>query len=109
MRVAYASNTLLRTLPPGERDTIRGRVILALTANPYYSLDGVRPGAKLSAAKPLHIGKAIHVGLNDWFMAVGSPTVVLKVRNGIIQELGVARASLTQNRRTQSAFIRSFS
>ena len=51
VRVAYPSSTLLRALPSGERDTIRGRVILALTANPYYSLDGVRPGVKLSAAK----------------------------------------------------------
>jgi hypothetical protein len=110
VRVAYPSNVLLRTLPSGERSAIRGRVILALTANPYYSLHGVRPGMNLStAAKRLHTGAAIQVGLDDWFMATGSPTVVLKVRNGTVEELGIARSDLTQNRKAQSAFIRSFS
>ena len=86
-------------------------MVLALTANPYYALRGIRAGAGLRiAAQTLHTGAAIHVGLNDWYMAPdGASTAVLKVRDGTIQEIGIADASLTHTRRAQHSFITSFS
>jgi hypothetical protein len=51
IRAGYPSPRLLRSLPPRTRARISGRVILRLTASPYYALRGVRPGATLRAAR----------------------------------------------------------
>jgi hypothetical protein len=85
--------------------------VLALTANAFYALHGVRPGATLAAAhQALGTGAPFHVGLNYWYTAHnGSTTAVLKVRHGIVQEIGIADAALTHGRRSQRAFIKSFS
>lgn len=40
IRVAYPSPGMLRKLSPKARKQVRGRVILALTANRHYSLKG---------------------------------------------------------------------
>jgi hypothetical protein len=110
VRVGYASPRLLKTLPVTERHALKGRVVLALTANPYYAVQGIRPGASLpTAAKVLHTGAVFPVGLNDWYMAPnGSSTTVLKVRDGTIQEIGIADISLP-TRQAQRTFITSFS
>lgn len=111
VRVGYASNVLLGTLSPAGRKKVRGRVVLALTANAFYALRGVRPGATVAAAhKALRTGAAFHVGRNYWYVAPnGSTTVVLKVRRGIVEEIGIANAHLTHGRKAQRTFIRSFS
>jgi hypothetical protein len=111
VRVAYASDRLLKTLTPRQRTSERGRIVLALTANSFYALDGVRPGESLTtAANKLHTGAAIRVGANDWYMAPnGSTTAILKVRDGIVQEIGTATKKVTQHRRAQRTFITSFS
>jgi hypothetical protein len=109
--VGFASPSLFRTLSSRWRRTLQGRVVLALTANTYYALRGVRPGASLrTAAKKLHTGPAIHVGLNDWYLAPnGASTAVLKVRDGKVLEVGIADSTLTRTRQAQLAFIASFS
>ncbi len=111
VRVGYASPKLLKTLPPGERTHVRGRVVWASTANRFYSLRGVRPGARLAvAARRLRVGRGFHVGLNWWYFAPGpSSTALLKVRHGIVQEIGIADKTVTGTRRAQLAFIKSFS
>lgn len=111
MRVGYASKRLLATLPPPMRPRLRGTVVLALTANPYYSLSGVRQGATLaSARRKLGAGDLFQIGLNLWYLkSYGSCTAVLKVRDGIVQEVGIADAAVTRNRATQRRFITSFS
>ena len=64
-RVGYGNATtlrdgkLLRSLSP--------HVVFATTANPYYSLDGVRPGTRVaSVVKRLHLGRPIRIGPNTW-------------------------------------------
>jgi hypothetical protein len=110
VRVGYTSAKLLRTLHASQRHRMQDRVVLALTANPYYSLDGVRPGARLSAARQrLARGNLFHIGLNWWYLAFhGSSTAVLKIRHGIVQEIGMADRQLTKDRHAQFAFITSF-
>ena len=85
--------------------------MLLLTANPFYALDGVRPGESLrAAAKTLHTGPVIRVGLNDWYMAPnGSTTAIIKVRGGIVKEIGTATKMITQGPTAQLTFITSFS
>ncbi len=64
-----------------------GTIVLALTANPYYTIDGVRPATTLAtAAHQLHLAPAIHAGRNDWYIIPGIKSDgVLKVRHGIYQ------------------------
>jgi len=111
VRVGYTSDKLLSTIPSSERSSVRGLVVLALTANPYYALSGVRPGATLAAARrTLGHGNLFQVGLNHWYLdSYGSWTAVLKVRHGIVEEVGIANAELTRTRTAQRTFITSFS
>ena len=49
------------------------------------------------------------IGLNDWYLApAGAATAVLKVRSGIVEEVGIAERGLTQNRHAQRILMASF-
>jgi hypothetical protein len=88
-----------------------GKVVVLLTANPYYKLDGVSPGLTIkSVTKRLHLGKVFPIGLNDWYIAPGhGATYVFKVRHGIIQEIGIANQHDTSGSRPkQRAFLAGF-
>src|SRR5205823_13117731 len=64
IRAGYPSPKLLRTLRGAAR-RVQGKVVLLLTANPYYALRGARPGMRLSAvARRLRVGRGFHIGLN---------------------------------------------
>ncbi len=109
IRVGYPSSRLMRTLPAARR--FAKHVVLGLTANPYYALRGVRPGMSLrSAAHALHVGRGFRIGTNTWYLAPdGVSRAVLKVRGGIIQEVGIANRRLTSgSRATQQRFLASF-
>ena len=107
VRVGYGSPAL----PKSARRRLASRVIWASTSSAYYTIQGVRVGATVAAAgKRLHLTGPIHVGLNDWYLAPnGASTAVLKVRRGIIQEIGIGDKALTHTRKAQHAFLTSFS
>jgi S-formylglutathione hydrolase FrmB len=111
IRAGYPSRALLRTLSAGERHRIRGRVVLVLTASTHYALRGVRPGIRVAViARRLRVGKPFHIGRNYWYLArETSATGVLKVRRGIIEEIGIANRSLTSAGRAARRFLASFS
>lgn len=111
VRVGYASPKLVRTLSPTERGRVRGRVVWASTANRFYSLGGVRPGMTLTRARRrLALGRGFHVGLNWWYFAPnGRSRGLLKVRHGVVEEIGIAEAAVTNGRRAQWVFLTSFS
>ena len=70
IRVGYPSPALLRTLSAKQRTRVRGRAIIALTANHAYALNGVHPGAKLAAvARRLKVGRPFQIGSNSWYLA----------------------------------------
>jgi hypothetical protein len=102
IRVGYGSPAL----PVADR----GRVVWISTANPRYAIDGIRPGATLQAAKAeIRPGHLLAVGRNRWYMGpAGTDTAVLKVRGGIVQEIGIAPLSLTSTGRERWRFITSF-
>ena len=110
VRVGYASPALLKTLPRGERARYNGKVIWASTAYAFYSLDGVRPGATVAAAgKLLKLTGPFHVGLNFWYLAPNGPsTGVLKVRDGIVEEIGIGDKALTKDHKADLAFLKGF-
>ena len=110
VRVGYASPTLSRTLPGKLARQLRGRVIWASTSSGYYALDGIRPGATVDAAgERLKLAGPFQVGLNEWYLApFGSSTAVLKVRRGIVEEIGIGDKQLTVGRKAQLSFLKSF-
>ncbi len=111
VRVGYASPKLLSTLPKAKRHHLADHLIWASTSNAYYTVHGIRPGATITAAtKALRTEAPFHIGLNLWYLAPNGPsTAVLKVRHGIVQEIGIATKTLTHGRTAQRAFLHSFS
>jgi len=94
IRVGYASAKLERLLPRRIGRLVAGRSVEVLTANRFYALDGVRPGTKLArVAGKLHLSPRSYyaIGLNDWYLVSGrSAYGVLKVRYGVVLEVGIA-------------------
>jgi hypothetical protein len=88
------------------------RVVLLLTDARRYALRGVHPGARFStAARRLHLRtrQGFHVGSNTWFIVPGRVSDgVLKVRRGVVQEVGVADKRLLHGRTAARRFFRSF-
>jgi hypothetical protein len=111
IRVGFASPKLLDTLPAGKRKALEGRVIWISTSSAYYAVDGIRPGATIAAAeKKLKLGKEFAIGANDWYLGpAGSATAVLKVRRGLVEEIGIGDKALTSSRKAQRTFLTSFS
>jgi YVTN family beta-propeller protein len=112
--IDIATNTAGTPIPVGgpslERTAITDRIVLALTANPFYTLQGARPGMRLATvAARLTLPKALRIGVNDWYLTPGHTSYgVLKVRHGTIQEIGLASKRLTTGRGAQVRFMLSF-
>ncbi len=108
--VGIASPALVRSLPRNARHGLAATVVLALTANPHYSLSGVRAGIRLAAiARRLHVGKPFYVGKNAWYLTPGRQARgVLKVQRGIVEEIGIASRRVTRTRAQGRRFFRSF-
>ena len=111
IRVGYASPKLLAKLPVKRRPTFAARVVWISTANPFYTIHGIRPGASVTAAAArLKLSKVFVIGLNDWYLAPdGAATAVFKARAGIVEEIGIADKRLTHGRTAQRNLLTSFS
>ncbi len=110
IRAGYPSSGLLRSLSRRARSQSRGRVAIVLTANRFYALDRVRPGARLGpVARRLKVGRPFHIGLNLWYIAPGRKADgVLKVRHGRVREIGLTVKRLAGGRAAQRRLLRSF-
>ena len=110
VRVGYASPKLLAAIPKNKRGGYAGKVVWASTSNRYYELDNIRPGESLAkASTQLHLEKPFHIGLNYWYLdRTSGYTAVLKVRGGVVEELGIATNALTETRKTQVVLMHSF-
>jgi hypothetical protein len=111
IRAGYPSTKLLRTVSAKARGRLSGRIVLALTVNPYYALGAARPGMALAAiAKHLRVGRPIRIGRTSWYLVPGGASQgVLRVRGGIIQEVGIANKALTHGHSAQRRFLTAFS
>jgi sugar lactone lactonase YvrE len=87
-----------------------GRIIVALTANPYYIVRGVKPGTRVSiAGRRLGLAKPIHIGRNSWYLIPhAKANWVLKTRDGVIQEIGIVDRQLTSTRADQARLLKFF-
>jgi hypothetical protein len=111
VRVGLGSPALLKTLPKRQRGKYSGRVVWASTSSAYYAAKGIRAGATVAAAgKKLKLEAPFHIGANYWYLAPnGGSIVILKVRRGIVEELGIGDKVLLKGRKAQRAFLGSFS
>jgi sugar lactone lactonase YvrE len=110
IRVGYASTRLLGPASRAHPTATPGEAVLALSANPFYALDGVRPGTRLAAAaRRLRLGTVIHSSLNDWYVIPGTKSnAILKVRHDIILEVGIANRQLTRTPTAQRQLLSHF-
>ncbi len=110
VRVGYGSPKLLSILSKPARSKLENRVVWASTSNPFYSVHGVRPGEAIAvAAQQLHTEAPLHIGLNEWYLAVEKDsTVVLKVRGKTVEEIGIATNELTGTPHDQNVLMHSF-
>ena len=84
--------------------------MLALTANRHFALDGARPGTRLATMARLRPGRAFAVGANRWYLTPGRQVRgVLKVRRGVIEEIGIADARFARTANATRTFLRGFS
>ncbi len=99
VRAGYPSGRLLRSLRRGQRSRVAGRIVIELTADRFYALSGVRPGAKLAMARRrLHLVFHARIGRNVWYLARGRQADgVLKVRHGVVEEVGLANKRLASS------------
>jgi hypothetical protein len=111
IRVGYPSPKLVRSLGRGQRRSLRGQVVLILTSSRHFALRGVRPNTRLAkVARRLHVGRPFVIGLNRWYLVADGPARgVLKVRHGVIEEVGIADRSLTSSRSKARRLLSSFS
>jgi autotransporter-associated beta strand protein len=109
IRVVYGSPHLLAPRAAKARSRYLNRVVLASTSSPTYVIDGIRPGSSLAAARrALHGGNTFVIGANTWYVAArGSVTAVLKTRDGVVQEIGIAAPSITRSRTQRLRLVKS--
>jgi hypothetical protein len=110
IRAGYPSPKLLRSPSPAQQRWLRGRVVLILASSRHYALRGVRPGTPLATvARRLHVSRRYPVGLNTWYLVPDGPVRgVLKVRHGLIEEVGIADAIFGASQHEANKFFRSF-
>jgi hypothetical protein len=83
---------------------VRGRAVLILTADPRFSVHGLRPGTRFLA---LFGAGGYRVGANKWWLLNGG--AVLKVRGKRVEEVGLADPALIRTRADALRFLTSFS
>jgi hypothetical protein len=110
IRVAYPSAALLKSVSKRTARRAAGRIVIALTANPFYRYRGTPPGTRLALlAKRVKLGKPFHIGVNYWYIASAKPSnAVFKVRDGVVQEDGLVSRALTGSRAAQKRLLHSF-
>jgi hypothetical protein len=111
VHVGYPSSELLSVLAPKTRSVLAGHVIWMFTANPYYAVDGIRPGAVLAAVQQaLPHGALASSGAVRWYLAqAGSVNVLFELRGGVVQEVGIADLRVASSGRARAALMRELS
>jgi hypothetical protein len=110
VRVGLASSKLLSALSHSEQNALKDRVVWISTDNARYAVHGIRAGATLTAAQhALPHSYYFRLGKNFWYLApAGKATAVLKVRHGLVEEIGIAAKQLTASHKADRTLMSSF-
>ena len=106
--VGYPSAKLLKPLSAHQRAQLRGRVVIVLTGNRHYSFDHITAGTQIAKVRR-HLAHAqqIKIGGNIWYVLPGRhSTKVLEVRDGTVEEVGIANSALTATLAEQRRLLR---
>jgi FG-GAP repeat len=95
---------------PKEPKRYRDRVIWISTSSAYYAVHHIRVGATIpSAEKIVKLTDPYVVGKNTWYFTTnGGSNAIFKVRDNVIQEIGIADKALTTGKKAQKRFLTSF-
>jgi len=93
-----------------DRRRTRGRVVLALSSHPAYSVKQVRNGSSVGTLRHRFRGaRRFKVGRNAWYLVRGRRArMVFKVRAGRVREVGLADLRLTSTQLKARRFLRAF-
>jgi hypothetical protein len=110
LTVGFASSKVLATLPVRERARYgTTKVVWISTTSAKYTLAGVRPGTKLTAAtrRRLKLGKAVTIEHDRWYLAPhGSVTAILGTHAGSVTTIAIALRQLARTHTAQRALLR---
>ncbi len=110
VRIGYGLGKVARRFSAAQQHQFGGKVVLMLTSNTFYSLRGVLPGMKLATARRrVKLSRGIRIGANTWYLfAANASRGVLKVRHGVVQEVGLAPKALTARPKQAFRFLDGF-
>jgi hypothetical protein len=102
VRVGYATTKLLAGLSAGQRRALRGRAVWITTANPYFTVGGIHAGTRLArGSRALRHALLVKIPGGQWYLLPGrAATVVVAVRRGVVQEVGIVANMLTNSKRS---------
>jgi hypothetical protein len=89
---------------------VRGKAVLALTANRHYRLEGVRAGASAASAAPrLRAGRSIRVRGASWYLVgSGRSRGLVEVGHGRVVQIGIADGRRAATRARAAKLLRTF-
>jgi len=107
IRVAYSGGAQTVHLARSQRHALSGRVMVALTGNVHYAIQGIRARTSVHAARRrLDLGQGIVVGRNTWYIVRDHrATWILKAQHGVIREIGITQRLLTGTRARQTYLL----
>jgi beta-glucosidase len=110
IRVGFPPPRAAARLRGSVRLATAGRVVIILSANPYYRLHRIRPGSTVASAQRLaRLSAPIHARANTWYLIrMPGASGVLKTHDGVVEEVGIADRRLTTPRSLAVAFLSSF-
>lgn len=110
IRVGLGSPKLLKSIPKRERKKLAGRVVWISTNISRYSISGVKANTKFATAeRKLRHGYLFRLGANRWYLdRLAKATAVLKIRHGVVQEIGIASKQLTTSHKADRTLMASF-
>jgi hypothetical protein len=110
IRAGYAPSSLVALIARAHRAQVSGRIVLELTANPYYELYGVTAGLHVAAVKTrLHLGTAVRIGATRWYMMRhGAANAVIGIRHDVVVAVGLADRRLSATPASLRRLLQSF-
>jgi Passenger-associated-transport-repeat len=110
IRVGYASDGFLKTLPRSLARALKGRVVVTVTANDHYTLDGIRPGMRVGTARrKAQLGVPAKIAGTSWYVLPGTRAAgLVSVQGGVVSEVGIADKRLAADPATLKALLTTF-
>jgi hypothetical protein len=109
IEAAYATASLVKAVPASARPPV-GSAVLVLTGNPFYALRGIAPGMSFAqVSRGLAIFAQLRSGSTTWFFAaLNFANGVIEVRDGVVQQIGIADKGVTAFRGARERLFRTF-